>query len=299
MVNCRNRRLALIVLLFVWVCNAGWFSICAEPLPLSLRRLDETEKGSGQWRVSEKSVQWEPSATAVVICDMWDKHWCKGATQRVAEMASRMNQTVTELRKRGVLIIHCPSETMKFYEGTMGRHLAQSSPKANTRTPLKGWCMLDGVKEPPLPIDDSDGGCDDDPQCQQALPWQHEISTIEIKDGDAITDNGEAYNLMHERGITNVIVMGVHENMCILGRPFSIRQMVYQGQNVVLMRDLTDCMYNSRRKPFVDHFTGNDLVCWHIEKYWCPTATSDQIIGGKPFRFAADTKPLRLFSNPK
>jgi hypothetical protein len=47
----------------------------------------------------------------------------------------------------------------------------------------------------------------------------------------------------------------------------------------------------------VDHFTGNDLITWHIEKYWCPTMTSDQIIGGRPFRFAADTKPPRLFSN--
>jgi hypothetical protein len=83
--------------------------------------------------------------------------------------------------------------------------------------------------------------------------------------------------------------------MCVLGRPFSIRQMVYQGQNVVLMRDLTDSMYNSRSKPRVDHFTGNDLVTWHIEKYWCPTITSDQIIGGGTFRFAADAKPPRRF----
>jgi nicotinamidase-related amidase len=230
---------------------------------------------------------------------MWDKHWCKGATARVAEMAPRMNQTVNELRKRGVLIIHCPSETMKFYEGTAGRKLAQSAPRADAKAPLQGWCSLNSVKEPALPIDDSDGGCNDEPQCQQGSPWRHEISTIEIKDGDAITDNSEAYNLMRQRGITNVIIMGVHENMCVLGRPFSIRQMVYQGENVVLMRDLTDTMYNSRRKPFVDHFTGNDLVCWHIEKYWCPTITSDQVMGGQPFHFAADTKPPRVFSETK
>jgi alpha-L-fucosidase len=45
----------------------------------------------------------------------------------------------------------------------------------------------------------------------------------------------------------------------------------------------------------VDHFTGNDLVTWHIEKYWCPTITSDQVLGGTPFRFAADTRPERGF----
>src|SRR5205085_9566811 len=133
----------------------------------------------------------------------------------------------------------------------------------------------DAVKEPPLPIDDSDGGCDDEPQCQQGSPWRRQIATIEVKEGDAITDSAEAYNLMRQRGITNVIIMGVHQNMCVLGRPFSIRQMVRQGQHVVLVRYLTDSLYNPRRAAYVDHFTGNELVSEHIEKYWCPTITSD------------------------
>jgi len=55
---------------------------------------------------------------------------------------------------------------------------------------------------------------------------------------------------------------------------------------VALVRDLTDTMYNPKRKPFVDHFAGTDLVVEHIEKHWCPTVTSDQVLGGAPFRFA-------------
>lgn len=243
----------------------------------------------------EKAVAWSPQQTAAVICDMWDQHWCQGATRRVAEMAPRMNSVITELRRRGVLIIHCPSGTLKFYEDTPPRKLAQAAPKVSPRVPLQGWCSLDRSREAALPIDDADGGCDDQPKCATGSPWRRQIATLEIKDGDAITDSAEAYYLMRQRGITNVIVMGVHENMCVLGRPFSIRQMVKQGQNVVLLRDLTDTMYNSRSKPFVDHFTGTDLVTWHIEKYWCPTITSDQIIGGQPFRFAADTKPPRVY----
>ncbi len=268
--------------------SAGAQGGFAQTLELNLRRL--VPKGADDWQTKETRTAWEPKATAVVICDMWDQHWCKGASSRVAEMAPRMNQTVKELRKRGVLIIHCPSGTMNFYEGVPGRKLAQSAPAAVPKVPLRGWCNLDPVVESALPIDDSDGGCDDQPPCKQGSPWRREIATLEISEGDAITDSAEAYNLMRERGITNVIVMGVHQNMCVLGRPFSIRQMVYQGQNVVLMRDLTDSMYNSRSKPWVDHFSGNDLVTRHIEKYWCSTITSDQIIGGRPFRFAADKR---------
>ena len=270
----------------------------AGELTLHARRLMQVNSGSDQWRQVTNTVSLEPAATAAVICDMWDKHWCKGASERVAEMAPRMNQVVTELRNRGVFIIHCPSGTMKFYEGAPGRKLAQDAAPAIGKVPLQGWCNLDPAREPPLPIDDSDGGCDDTPQCKQDSPWRREIATIEIRPGDAITDSAEAYNLMRQRGITNVIVMGVHQNMCVLGRPFSIRQLVYQGQNVILMRDMTDSMYNSRRKPWVDHFTGNALMTWHIEKYWCPTITSDQIIGGQSFHFAADTKPPRVFAPP-
>jgi nicotinamidase-related amidase len=266
-------------------------------LNLKLRRLKEITPGTDQWRTEETRAQWNCAQTAVVICDMWDKHWCKGATERVAEMAPRMNDVISALRKQGVLIIHCPSDTMAFYQGYPGRVLAQSAPKVELQPILEQCLSRVPAFEPPLPIDDSDGGCDDFPKCAQGGPWRHEIATLEIKDGDAITDGAEAYYLMHQRGITNVILMGVHENMCVLGRSFAIRQMVRLGQNVALMRDLTDTMYNSERKPFVDHFTGTALVCWHIEKYWCPTVTSDQILGGKPFHFAADRREARVFHN--
>ncbi len=56
------------------------------------------------------------------------------------------------------------------------------------------------------------------------------------------------------------------------------------------MRDLTDTMYNPRMPPKVNHFTGTDLVIEFIEKHWCPSLTSDQVVGGAPFRFAADQR---------
>ena len=256
-----------------------------QPLSLHTRSRVESSKSSGQWQAVEKVAHWDAKKTAIVICDMWNQHWCQGATARVAEMASRMNEVVKKARQQGVFIIHCPSGTMEFYKDTLQRKLAQSAPKAEPKVPLQRWCKLDSNHEAALPIDDADGGCDDQPQCKGGSPWTRQIAAIEMADGDAITDSEEAYNLMQQRGIDNVIVMGVHINMCVLGRPFSIRQMVYQGKNVMLMRDLTDAMYNSRSKPFVNHFRGVDLVVEHIEKYWCPSVTSADFLGGKPFRF--------------
>jgi len=296
------RNLLPIGLALVATCSAGRADE-SPALKLVLRSRAAVEGDAGLYRIVEQSAEWEPARTAVVICDMWDQHHCRNAASRVAEMALRMNDVVGRLRQQGVLIIHCPSNTMKFYQDHPGRKLAQSAPQVKTNVLPQGWCSLDNQRESELPIDDSDGGCDSSPAEQQKFsaelkamgrdpgnPWTRQIATIEIKEGDAITDDFQAFYLMKQRGITNVIVMGVHTNMCVLGRPFSIRQMVRQGQAVVLVRDLTDTMYNPSRAPYVSHFTGTDLVVEHIEKYWCPTITSDQLVGGNPFRFQADQR---------
>ena len=81
-------------------------------------------------------------------------------------------------------------------------------------------------------------------------PWKSECDVLKMDDHDAVSDSGvEIWNLLEERGINNVILMGVHTNMCVLGRPFGLRQLAKNGKNVVLMRDMTDTMYNPRAGP--------------------------------------------------
>jgi len=249
---------------------------------------------------SEK-VRWKPEKTALIICDMWDDHWCKSAARRVVEMAPVLNDTVREARKKGVFIIHAPSSVVDFYKDTAHRKLAKEAPYAKTPVPLSesprwgtAWCWTDPKYEAVLPIDDSDMGCScTGEKCEIREAWSRQIKLIDIEEGDALTDHGqETFNLLAERKIDNVILCGVHLNMCVLGRPFAIRQMVKLGKKVVLMRDMTDTMYNPERPPGVDHFTGTDLVINHVERYWCPSFTSSNITGKAPFRFAEDKREL-------
>jgi hypothetical protein len=137
-------------------------------------------------------------------------------------------------------------------------------------------------------------GCDCREKCTIRSPWTRQIAAIEIDAQDAVTDDGqETWNLLAERGITNVILCGVHLNMCVLGRPFAIRQMVRLGKNVALIRDMTDTMYNPDRPPGGTHFDGTDRVVEHVEKYWCPSFTSTDITGKPAFRFKDDSRPGR------
>ncbi|HUY34794.1 MAG TPA: ThuA domain-containing protein [Pirellulales bacterium] len=264
----------------------------AEPLRLRLRSRLETTAGSGEFHVVAGEAEWNPAKTAIVVCDMWDQHWCRGATERVAEMAPRMNEVLKAARRRGVLIIHCPSGTMDFYENSPQRKLAQQAPPSKLAPLAAGWCPLAGGKEPPLPFENNHDRCDCAPQCPHGNPWRRQIDTLEIAAEDAITDNAEALYLMRRRGIDHVILLGVHANMCVLGRPFAIRQMCAQGQTVVLMRDMTDCVHDSGSPPQgLNHFRATEQVVEHIEKYWCPTVTSQDFLGGAAFAFREDHRP--------
>ena len=48
----------------------------------------------------------------------------------------------------------------------------------------------------------------------------------------------------------------------------------------MLARDLTDTMYNPAMRPFVNHENGTELVVEHIEKYWCPSLLSSDLLAG-------------------
>src|SRR5438067_332092 len=95
---------------------------------------------------------------------------------------------------------------------------------------------------------------DDKPSLELPLPtwakqskaWTRQNAAIPIdEDRDYISDNGdEVYSILKERGITTLMVMGVHTNMCVLNRSFAIKAMTRRGVRCVLIRDLTDAMYN-------------------------------------------------------
>ena len=286
---------------------------CAAAEAFILDTRHRVRDASGLWAVSKQKVLWNAKETAVIVCDMWDLHHCKNAVTRVGEMAPRMNEFLKKARSEGAFIIHAPSSCTAFYKDHPARQLAINAPKAASfPKAIESWChWIDKVEERQgYPVDHSDGGEDDDPVEHAAWakhllemgrnprsPWKRQVALIEI-DGkrDAISDKGfEIWNMLEARGIKNVMLLGVHTNMCVLGRPFGLRNMTRNGKNVLLVRDLTDAMYNPARWPYVNHFRGTELVIEHIEERVCPTTTSDQLLDGKPFQFKGDTPPNVVF----
>lgn len=258
-------------------------------------------------------VRWKSEESALIVCDFWDSHNCGSAVRRVNEMAPRVAEVVAEARRSGVLVIHAPSDCMEAYAGHPARERAMAAPAAARQPEGVGdwqhWISAEEEKAG-YPIDASDGGCDDSPEEHAAwekvlvsegrrangAPWpwrrQHEAVGIDAE-RDIISDRGgEIWNVLEARGIKNVMVIGVHANMCVCGRSFGLRQMARLGRNALLLRDLTDAMYNPRKPPQVSHHRGTELTVAHIERWIAPTALSSEVFGGKAFRFADDARPV-------
>ncbi|MFC1526804.1 isochorismatase [Candidatus Latescibacterota bacterium] len=270
--------------------------MAASDLKLSLRHqeLRRDQRGRAFWEIVSEEAGLPCSETALLLCDVWDQHWSRGATERVDGMVGRMNEVVAVARGAGVQIIHAPSDTMDFYADSPARkRVAEAAPAVPPKQDgLAPWLeggdsqLLDRTLgegavgfDPPLPVDASDQGSDTG-ETETYKAWARQHEGIEVDDEvDGISDNGqEIYSYLHGMGIDRLLIMGVHTNMCVLGRSFAIRQMVRWGMDVALIRDLTDAMYSPLSPPYVSHEQGTRLVIEYIEKFWCPTVLSGDIL---------------------
>lgn len=291
---------------FFFAIPGPWAAAQPATIDVVLRRQAPAAAGVA-FRGVETPERWEAAETAVIVCDAWDLHHCKSAVERLEEFAPRMAAFVAALRDRGGTVIHAPSDCMAAYaDHPARRRAADLAGRAPADTP-RGWCHgIAAEAAAEYPLDQSLGGDDDPPATRAAWaeelrrrgadaarPWTRQTPLVPIDGGrDFISAAGdEIAGVLAARGIRNVLLVGVHANMCVLGRPFGLRRLVSAGRRVALVRDLTDTMYDPAAWPWVSHFTGNDLLVDHVERHVCPTITSDQLLAGAPFRFAADRRP--------
>ncbi len=287
---------------------------------LTLRRQQPGAEDRAFWRSIESPAAWKASETAVIVCDVWDLHHCRRAVERLEEFAPRIAKLCDTVRAAGGTVIHAPSDCMPAYASHPARDrvldLVDRSLPAGFEPPpaAKGaWCSGVGLEFlAEYPLDQSLGGEDDEPAEHAAwaaelermgrnpkMPWKMQSPLVPIDAAaDFMSDNGaEVARVLAARGIRHVMLVGVHLNMCVLGRPFGLRRIGESGRDVVLVRDLTDTMYDPAQWPWVSHFTGTDRMIDHVERHVCPTIASVEVIGdGSPFRSPRDTRPTVALS---
>jgi nicotinamidase-related amidase len=240
-------------------------------LRLTRRTLTAGDQGARTWQTGQAGLDLPASRMAVIVCDMWDRHWSGGASLRAGRLAPRVDRFCGRLRNAGVLVVHAPSDTIGAYRDSPARQRIAGCGPAPAPRP---------VTTPPMPFVPSSGGSDtDDPLAPDTPVWSRQHPAIAIDEQrDVITDDGaELAAYLRADGRDTVLMTGVHTNGCILRRSFGLVALAGYGFSPVLVADLTDAMYDPAEPPYVDHDAGTQLVIGYIQAFVAPTAHSEDL----------------------
>lgn len=237
-------------------------------------RLQTTQNvySSGDTKL-EFDKTYNTNEVGILLIGLWDTHPCLVAQDKLHQLCPRVNDFITSYRMSGCKIIIGSSSLIK-------REKYQKYCAITSQIPYAKFQDF-GMHFPPLPIDDSDGGVEvPNPGFDRQAVDLH--PSIKLQDGDYMCANPkEIVNYMHHYSLRHLIVVGVHLNMCVLDRPYGIRNLSRYGVELSLMRDLTDPMFNCK-KHCTDRATVTKKLLDYIEKYICPTTSSHDLFLYKP-----------------
>ena len=269
----------------------------AQSLTLELQRRDPV---TGAITLQKEEV--DPKRVGVIAVDVWNFHWCKTATMRVDAFVPRMNKALEAARALGLTVMLCPSDVVDNYVGYPQREAIFALPKVTVPKVVDVTC-------PPVP--DAGGCACGRERCAGNFGWDGMHPGLVIGDDDLMPDTqAEVYAICQKYGLTHLIFVGFHTQVCLLGKPMGLKAMKAAGLNCVLARDMTDAHpgYEPSRNFTPDLNT--EQVVEHFEKHLAPTIHFQQELTrlGKwdsnwvvdPVRIAPWGTPMRphLFEQP-
>ena len=188
----------------------------------------------------EIEVKLPLAQTALILIDMWDRHFIESWLERVHETNIEMIIPVMEeVRRIGMHIIHapCPEVAARFPQ-TVTNPPARNPelsgpdwPPAEFRARKGRYAEFTGPRSQPPGIGSRWDAIKD------GLTM---TSDIEVRDEDTIVSTGEQlHHVLAERKILFTIFAGYASNWCLMGRNYGIRAMSRYGYFILLLRDCT------------------------------------------------------------
>lgn len=214
-------------------------------------------------RIILKPEKIEASRVGVIAVDVWNFHWCKTATMRVDAIVPRLNLALEGARALGMTVMLCPSDVVENYVGFPQREKVLAMAKVPVPAVMEVSC-------PPVP--DAGGCACGRERCAVNYGWDGMHPALRIGDEDLMPDTqAEVYAICKERGLTHLIYVGFHTQVCLLGKPMGLKAMKSAGLECVLARDMTDAHpgYDPARNFTPDLNT--EQVVEHFEKHLAAT----------------------------
>ncbi|HTI70503.1 MAG TPA: NPCBM/NEW2 domain-containing protein [Candidatus Limnocylindria bacterium] len=283
-------------LLLMFFCMARWLAEARE-IEFTLQSRDPA---TGQIQLQSEKV--DARRVGVIAVDVWNYHWCKTATMRVDAIVPRMNRALEAARDLGMTVMLCPSDVVDNYVGYPQREAIFALPKVTVPKVIDVTC-------PPVP--DAGGCACGRERCGGNYGWDGMHPGLHVGAADLMPDTqAEVYAVCQQKGLTHLIYVGFHTQVCLLGKPMGLKAMKSAGLKCMLARDMTDAHpgYDPAKNFTPDLNT--EQVVEHFEKYLAPTISFQQELAklGKwnsewlldPVRIAPWGTPMRphLFEQP-
>lgn len=239
-------------------------------LILSFRKYQSFFVNTDELELVEKEKTFESSQVGVLVIGMWSGHQCLVADRILHELSPKVNSFLKVCRSKNMKVIFGSSSLTK---------LPKYAPLRKNMKGLSFAKLVDkGLCFPPIPFDDSDGGVNEkNPNFKRDEVDLH--PSIEVCDTDAMSDNSkEILNYLHHHNLKLLLVVGVHTNMCVLDRPYGIKNLARYGFPMAIVRDLTDPMVKPDGVKVKDRDDAKDKIVKFIEQYFCPSVDSRDLI---------------------
>lgn len=228
--------------------------------------LQTREAATGRIVLTPERV--DPKRVGVIAVDVWNFHWCKTATLRVDAIVPRLNRALEAARALGMTVMLCPSDVVDNYAGFPQREAVLALPKVTVPKAMDVTC-------PPVP--DAGGCACGRERCGVNYGWDGMHPALRIGESDWMPDTqAEVYALCQKFGLTHLLYVGFHTQVCLLGKPMGLKAMKTAGLRCVLARDMTDAHpgYDPARNFTPDLNT--EQVVEHFEKHLAPTIHLEQ-----------------------
>jgi nicotinamidase-related amidase len=193
-------------------------------------------------RELESTRRFNPTETALVLVDCWDRHYLKSFLARSEQI---MRERIVPVREAchdaGITVIHAPSLAQAKHYPQWLQYASDDELFARPATAQAEW--------PPANFRNRTGEYEQLAKAPGAVvqAWrvveadQRRIAPeLEPREDEYVVGTGrQLHRLLRHRKLLHLLYAGFAANMCVMARDYGMRAMHHRGYNTVLLRDCT------------------------------------------------------------
>lgn len=214
----------------------------------------------------------DAETSAVIVVDMWDKHYCKTYCEWGDDLAERLSKALWRYRMAGIPVIFMNADVYSTHKSELGAILLSTLSRKYRAPAVKVPSIQPGLPQWYPGCACLDGACEKVEVTAGA--WSRIHPGVDRWLFDLIGDWNLHLGFLARSGIKTLLYAGGAANICVLNaRSFSLWQSKAYGYDTVLIGDLTIPFLPAR-----GYDESLELVLDYYRKYICPVYTNKQIV---------------------